>query len=159
LSAVAFVLGIATSAAFACGTEFSDVRTPADGAPVGDEASVDAVVSSDSSIVIGPTDAGSAEDAYDASQTADAFESQGQTFFEQMLYPSLDPTCRSNCHGVDAGAEAFFGDDAHSTYPLFIARGFQKVTSSLAAKGMHEGPALTVDQSSLVAYWQKYEPQ
>jgi hypothetical protein len=78
-------------------------------------------------------------------------------YYVSTVHPALSQVCTS-CHNQDnqVGAPAFLDFDAElsyqilKSYPNVIA---QPVDSILMTKGVHSGPALSGDQSEVVAKW------
>ena len=80
-----------------------------------------------------------------------------QQNFETQVYPGLSGTC-AGCHAA-APNPVLFGADAASSYTAFKGLGFDKANSTLLTKGLHEGPALTGDQTNAINAWIALEGQ
>lgn len=77
----------------------------------------------------------------------------GKTVFTTEVYPSLNATCGS-CHlNGTGGAPIFFAATADGTYTLFKQRNYHLANSILVNKGLHNGPALTAAQRTLIDKW------
>jgi hypothetical protein len=85
-----------------------------------------------------------------------------RTIFDQQVVPLLLPTC-GICHKTQGGVGPAFllsgsptSYDPYlvtSTWPGFIPSTDNPDLSALLTKGQHEGPALTLDQYSVVLSW------
>jgi cytochrome c5 len=75
------------------------------------------------------------------------------TVFKSKVYSAVQATCES-CHlaGV-GGAPIFFGDDDAATYALFKQKGYHLPNNAFLNKPVHNGPALTAEQKTLVNEW------
>jgi mono/diheme cytochrome c family protein len=76
----------------------------------------------------------------------------GAQLFTADVFTAVNPSCGS-CHGPAGAAAKFMGADAATTYPLFLARGYQVANSTFVSKGVHSGPALTTTQRASVDKW------
>lgn len=97
----------------------------------------------------GDDDDDSTNTAAASNNTAAASSGPPQTF--DAVYNELQ-NC-AGCHTSGPGP-AFYGADEPSSYTSFKAMG----GSNIAAKGAHEGPALTSDQTAAVQAWIAADP-
>jgi hypothetical protein len=139
----------------ACGSFAGTPSGDVDGS-AGDAALVDATSDANPSNADGATPAtDGSSSANDGATPTDGRVTNGETYFEQTVYPSIASSCAATCHvaGNAMGAPVLFGSDAASTYAIFKSLGYDQPNNKFLTKGAHAGPKLSAAQVTFLQTW------